>query len=194
MKHHPRSRQLRVGQTKKSDLFRLHSAPTSLVLRFILAPFGSAPPLYFRKPLRGPAPAFSLSDGQAFQHDDRFGNLIAFRPKVRQHFVDVHFPSVPESGVAVTKLFLCFFRSVTRLEPHAPATHVRRCGSGEFSGWEFAPGLQARAARLRTRSACDNECKEGSRQITETYKFGADRTLYAPLGWLFRAMAAGCAF
>jgi hypothetical protein len=66
-----------------------------LFLRFILAPFWSPSPLYFCQPLGRPASSFTLSNCQAFQHHDGFGDLIALRSQVRQHFVNIHFSSVP---------------------------------------------------------------------------------------------------
>ena len=108
MKHHPRCQQ-QGGTNRRSARFRVHFAFTLRGLRLILAAFRPSPPLYFRQPLRRSTPSFSLSDGQAFQHDDRFRYLIALRAKIRQHFVNVHFSSVPESGVAVTNLFSGLF-------------------------------------------------------------------------------------
>jgi hypothetical protein len=72
-----------------------HFLPALLFLRFILASLWSTAPLYFGQPLWRPASPFSLPNRQAFQHDDSFGDLIALRPKIRQHFVDIHFSSVP---------------------------------------------------------------------------------------------------
>jgi hypothetical protein len=66
-----------------------------LFFRFILASLRSTAPLDFGQPLWRPASPFSLPNSQAFQHDDSLGDLIALRPKIRQHFVDIHFSSVP---------------------------------------------------------------------------------------------------
>ena len=64
-------------------------------LGLFLLPFGLSPPLYFRQPLGWPASSFALSNRQALQHQDRLGDLISLRPKVGQHFIDIHFSSVP---------------------------------------------------------------------------------------------------
>jgi hypothetical protein len=64
-------------------------------LWLVLTALGSSPPLYFGEPLGRPAPSFSLANFQAFQHDDGFRDLIPLHSKVKQHFVDVHFLSVP---------------------------------------------------------------------------------------------------
>jgi hypothetical protein len=72
-----------------------HFVLALLFFRFILASLRSTAPLDFRQPLWRPASPFSLPNSQAFQHDDSLGDLIALRPKIRQHFVDIHFSSVP---------------------------------------------------------------------------------------------------
>jgi hypothetical protein len=86
------------------DAGRTEGEPTScsilfgnLLSRFglVLTTLGSSPPLYFAEPFGRPAPSFSLANCQAFQHDDGFRDLVPLHSKVEQHFVDVHFLSVP---------------------------------------------------------------------------------------------------
>jgi hypothetical protein len=67
----------------------------SVFFGLIFAALRSSAPLYFREPLGRSASSLSLSNSEALQHDDSFGDLVAFDPKIRQHFVNIHFSSVP---------------------------------------------------------------------------------------------------
>jgi hypothetical protein len=65
------------------------------LFRFVLASFRSSPSLYFRHPLWWTSPSLALSNREAFQYSDGFGYLFPLRPKVGQHFVDIHLRRIP---------------------------------------------------------------------------------------------------
>src|SRR5580698_7770582 len=56
---------------------KLTTSLASLRLWLVLAALRPAPALHFGQPLRRPASAFPLANGQAFQHNDGFRDLIA---------------------------------------------------------------------------------------------------------------------
>ena len=149
----------------------------SVVLRFVLAPWGPSPSLYRSHPFRWSPPSFSLSKREPPQHGDGFVELIPFLPNFGEHFVDVHFPRISMFGVGEgSALLRRLFRAAHRVR-NPRAHHMCRgitSEATEHPAYTAAPPSNAgspisRSAHWtessrRARGRVSHSCRPSSRR------------------------------
>jgi hypothetical protein len=82
----------------EGDSRQARALARSGALRLVLAPRWPAAPFQCRHPGRRAAPAFATADCESFEDEDRFGELIPFRPQLREHFLDFHASRIAYPG------------------------------------------------------------------------------------------------